>query len=324
MTTEDYTGWLEVNWEPGWYTSGTMVGYSNTSAGAFGFLGRTVPSSPESVTFDYRMRNTGSGYHSWVVLRDAYPDEDKQLILDVYAGTISLKLRQFSGFIMTTLATANISTTADAWYSMTVAMDGSDVTVSRGEKGGSQSQVLSASDPGFDYVNKFWFGVAGAFEFDNLVLPGAGTSSDVVYNYNAANELSWYWSPNGDHAAIFSYDAWGRVTRKEASPSSSVATYSYGYGGKLRSVTSDFMSESDVTYEYGGDGKRRARTAGGVTIRYKYDAGWNVLAQTNASNTLQMTNVYDAPGARVAPLMADLAGTTPSSGDARYLTCTKI
>ena len=71
------------------------------------------------------------------------------------------------------------------------------------------------------------------------------------------------------------YDAWGRLTSRSRGAYS--ATYDYRYGGKLYSVASSFPGEGAVTYDYGADQKRRSRTVGGVTTRYNWDIGWNML-----------------------------------------------
>ena len=48
----------------------------------------------------------------------------------------------------------------------------------------------------------------------------------------------------------FSYDAWGRTTRK--AQGSDTADYYYHYGSKLTKVSSSFPGEGTVTYKYGG------------------------------------------------------------------------
>ena len=42
-------------------------------------------------------------------------------------------------------------------------------------------------------------------------------------------------------------------------------------------MTSNFPGEGNETYEYRGDGKRHSRTEGGVTTKYGWDMGWNMI-----------------------------------------------
>ena len=95
-------------------------------------------------------------------------------------------------------------------------------------------------------------------------------------------------------------------------------SYQYRYGGKLSSVTSNFPGESNVSYEYRGDGKRHSRTAGGVTTRYGWDMGWNVIHEESAGGTLQKSYVMHSPEAEVARILGDIAGTNPATGTTRY------
>jgi hypothetical protein len=87
------------------------------------------------------------------------------------------------------------------------------------------------------------------------------------------------------------------------------AAYAWGEGDKLTAVTSSFPGEGSVTYAYGGDGKRRERDDGTFT-KYRWDAGWNVLEEEDGTGALTSTLVGK---------LADLAGTNPSTGTARYV-----
>ena len=81
-------------------------------------------------------------------------------------------------------------------------------------------------------------------------------------------------------------------------------------------MASTFPSEETVEYEYGGNQKRRERDDGTTVTWYNYDRGWNLLSEENGG-TLAMTYVHD-PRKPIGTALADLAGTTPATGTARY------
>ena len=146
----------------------------------------------------------------------------------------------------------------------------------------------------------------------------AMTTDTTTFAYNNANEQTSM--VNGGTTTNMAYDAWGNLTSKTQGSYS--ATYTYRYGGKLYSVTSDFPGEGNVTYETGGDQKRRSRVQGSNELWFNWDVGWNIISQEDnadgSTGALAMTHVFVAPGAGGSPMLADLAGTTPSSGTARY------
>jgi RHS repeat-associated protein len=116
------------------------------------------------------------------------------------------------------------------------------------------------------------------------------------------------------------YDDWGRLDGRD--DGTHTATYDYRYGSKLYSVASDFPGEGSVIYETGGDQKRRSRVAGLDETWYNYTVGFDVVSTESdaggSTGTLTMTNVVRRPRAPVSTTLADLVGTTPSSGTARY------
>ena len=127
---------------------------------------------------------------------------------------------------------------------------------------------------------------------DNLVTKTiSDTSTQIVFQYNTANELTRR-TENGVQTNM-AYNVWGDMTSRTQGGYS--ANYVYRYGGKLSSVTSNFPGESNVSYEYRGDGKRHSRTAGGVTTRYGWDMGWNVIHEESAGGTLQKSYVSKRP-----------------------------
>jgi hypothetical protein len=89
----------------------------------------------------------------------------------------------------------------------------------------------------------------------------------------------------------FSYDAWGRQTKKTFS-TTYTANYYYNYGSKLTKASSDFPGEGTVTYNYGGDQKRRQRTVGGASTWYNWDLGWSVLNEESGTGSGTLLKTY--------------------------------
>jgi RHS repeat-associated protein len=142
-----------------------------------------------------------------------------------------------------------------------------------------------------------------------------GTDTDTyVYAHTVANELTKE-TLNGSTDTDFAFDAWGRMTSKDDGTYS--ASYYYNYGSKLTKVASDYPNEGTVEYEYGADRKRRERDDGTTVTWYNYDIGWNLLNEENNAGTLTMTFVHD-PMKPIGTVLADLAGSTPATGTARY------
>jgi len=135
----------------------------------------------------------------------------------------------------------------------------------------------------------------------------------VTHVYNDANELTSM-SRDGSATVTFTYDDWGRTVSKYTA--GDAADYEYRYGDKLYSVTSAFPDEGTVTYNYGGDGKRRLRTYGSTVTFYLWDAGWNVVNEMVSNMgppALTNTYVHGPQG-----ILADVPGSSPSTGDYRY------
>lgn len=141
-----------------------------------------------------------------------------------------------------------------------------------------------------------------------------GTNTDTyVYAHTAANELTK--ESYGGTDTTFVYDAWGRITSKSNGTYS--ASYYHNYGSMLTKVSSDFPGEGTVEYEYGADYRRRERDDGMTVTWYNYDSRWNLLNEENSGGTLTMTYVQN-PMKPVGTVLADLSGTTPATGIARY------
>ena len=138
----------------------------------------------------------------------------------------------------------------------------------------------------------------------------------TTFAYTVANELTTQTS--GGATTTMTYDAWGQLTGK--AQGGYAAGYDWRYGHKLSKVTSNFPGEGTVRYEYRGDGRRhyRLESPSGAYTRYNYDLGWNVVSEGDASNVLQNTITYDNPAAEVAGCLAEIAGSSPETGTAKY------
>ena len=210
------------------------------------------------------------------------------------------------------------TSTEDTWYDVHVICDGSDVEVWRGPAGGSTMEKVLETDSCNVTTSARVAMVGGtdsSFSFDNVRIANGSLSTTTTYAYNNANELTSM--SRNSVTTSFTYDEWGRMISKYTTNDS--ADYEYRYGDKLYSVTSTFPDEGTVTYDYGGDGKRRERTvSGGSYTWYNWDAGWsngrsNIINEENSGGTL--TNTYVHAGGRI---LADVAGSNPSSGTYQY------
>ena len=147
---------------------------------------------------------------------------------------------------------------------------------------------------------------------------GVPATVTTTFTYNNANEQTNM--DDGATSVDMTYDEWGRLAERD--DGTHTATYAYRYGGKLYGFTSDFPGEGNVTYETGGDGKRRSGVAGTDETWYNYTAGFDVVSTEDdadgSTGALTMSNVVRSPRAQVSATLADLAGTVPSTGTARY------
>jgi len=172
------------------------------------------------------------------------------------------------------------------------------------------SEVLSTSSATVTTTDYLMFTPVedSTYRYDDIRLVSDDLSTTTTFAYDDANELT---SMTNNGTINFAYDDWGRTISKWQGDFD--ATYAYRYGDKLYSITSDFNGEGNVTYQYGADGKRRQRTANSVTTKYRWDAGWSMINEENVLDALTMT--YITAG---GDILAELTGTVPSSGTARY------
>jgi len=216
------------------------------------------------------------------------------------------------------LDTETIATTEDAWYDVRVVADGGNVTVWRGEKGGAMEKILETSSASITTTSYLRFGNAPYSDYrvdDIRLIGGSLSNTTTAFTFDSGNELST--RTVNSITTHFTYDAWGRMASKYVADGVS-ASYAYRYGDTLYSVTSYFPGESNVSYDYGGDQKRRERTAGGTTVKYNWDLGWNLLNQETSAGTLAESYVVQNPNAEVSTLLGMVSGSNPSTGTYAY------
>jgi len=295
----DYAGWSSSS---SWSVSN---GYMERSSGTTGFY-RSNTDADLELWFSYCNGDTSSNdYASSTYIRNASPD-----YVRVWIAPDRMRLLQKSGGDYTTLATnTSATTTEDVWYDVHVVCDDSDITVWRGQRGGAMSQVLSTSSATVTTTDYLMFVPVedSTYRYDDIRLVSDDLSTTTTFAYDDANELT---SMTNNGTVNFAYDDWGRTISKWQGDFD--ASYAYRYGDKLYSITSDFNGEGTVTYQYGADGKRRQRTANSVTTKYRWDAGWNMINEENVLDVLTMTYIADGG------VLAEITGTVPSSGTARY------
>ncbi len=154
--------------------------------------------------------------------------------------------------------------------------------------------------------------------FDDM-LWGALDPESHTMTHNDANELTSVTTAQG--TINYTYDDWGRQTRKTLG--SYQTDYTWRYGHKLSQVTSNFPGEvSQMNYLYDALGKRRnaITNLAGADV-YRYDLGWNAIAQYDDDIAPLDYDVgtrdesYTLLG--MTPL-AQIAGSNPAASDAGY------
>ena len=305
------TGW---SGDTGYFSvSGGVM--ANTSNASWRGIYLSESDADHDLRFDYvRYSATGTGQ---IILR--FTDPNNLLYLEVNPTVIFL--RQRDGGVLTTLDSYSTTVAEDTWYSVRAILDGANVNVWWGEVGGSFDEVLnttSATETATSTAGYFRASPNSEHGFDNIQLVTDGRSTTQTFTYNDANEQIT--STVNGVTTDMDYDDWGRLVERD--DGTHTATYGYRYGSKLYSSASDFPGEGGVTYETGGDGKRRSRVAGADETWYNYTAGFDVISTEDdadgSSGNLTMTNVIRSPRTQVSATLADLDGTTPASGTARY------
>ena len=102
----------------------------------------------------------------------------------------------------------------------------------------------------------------------------------MACTYGKANQLESVTA--GGMTSFFTYDPWGRLATRTATVGGQqyTATYTWRFGDKLQRIDSSFPGEPPVVlYNYDGLGKRRIKAVGDETPYWRWDAGYNVVAE---------------------------------------------
>lgn len=297
----------------GWTVSGTWSaanGYVTRTSAPFGAFYRSQSDRDIDLRFRFRLPNAGDELNMYL----RYVDANNGTFLDLADNDV--RIAKKAGGVWTDLDTnTGVDLTPGTWYTVRALCAGAHIRVWLGEDGGPLELILETPAAPTTNPTRIVFQSPDntTFHLDDIrVIGGSLANTATSFAVNSANELTS--TTRLGVTTNFGYDAWGRMTLKTRGGYS--ASYAWHYGGKLTQVTSTFPGEGTVTYAYGGDQKRRERDDGTIT-KYNWDAGWNLINEENSGGTLTMTYVR-APLGPVGPVLADLAGSTPSSGTAHY------
>ena len=90
--------------------------------------------------------------------------------------------------------------------------------------------------------------------------------------------------------------------------------YNYRYGDKLTQVAQNWTGGTTVNYEYRGDNKRLSRQEDtDPKTYYHWDAGWNVINETDITGALAATYIHGPAG-----ILADALGADAAAGTWRH------
>jgi len=294
-----YTGWTVGNGTWSATNNDLRDTVSNAANDYIWFYGQDDDNN--EMRFRYRRTASSGVVTAWV--RHAGAND---LVRVEFDATVA-NLKQTDGGVATTLDTdSSVTSAMNTWYNVRIVCDGATVKVYRWTDGNLETEVLSTSSATqltSDQVALFT-GFWTKADFDDVWLIGTSASNTTTFAVNNANELSTMTDPNG--TTSFGFDGWGRMTSK--SRGSYSASYGYKYGQMLCSVTSNWPGEGNVTYNYGGNFQRRERTVSGVTTNFNWNFRYGIISEETTSG-LTRSHVGQ---------LADISGTDPSSGQARY------
>ena len=222
-------------------------------------------------------------------------------------------LQQYDGGVFTLFGNNGAATsTCNQEYDVTVIADGKHIEVWRAEAGGDQELILETDGVTvLDSTTVLFASGTNTYAIADDIVYETANAETVIYAHNGANELMDM--VEGRELTAYTYDDWGRTVTKSRAvdPSTThVASYSYGYGDKLRNYTTNFPGESSLAYNYDGLGKRRNKLVGGTDATWWRWAGWSIVSDYDGG-TVQTD--WD-PGTRQLGYIPGLAQFTGDSG----------
>jgi len=299
----------------GWTTSGSWSaanGYMrNSVSGNWQAFWKTDTEADYEIRYSYYNENTSaSGSHGLFHAR--WLSAGPRLVINMLPDRIVL--REYNGSSWTYHATSMVTTQQASWYDVYAKLNGSNVEVWWGEKGGTLSKIIDTSSVNLTTTERFRFEVAPAaqFRYDDIVVFSDGVKSTTAFTHNNANEQTAM-TVDGT-TTNFAYDAWGRLTSRTRG--SLTAQYAWRYGSFLANVTSNFPGEAAaVNYVYDGLQNRRLKQVNGTNYTWtRYDANGSALADYNGG-----AGYWDIGGRqRSFHGGAEIAGSSPQTGTPSY------
>jgi len=250
---------------------------------------------------------TGTGLDAWV--RRSSNGANKVVVGFKTDGTAEIK--EANGGGTSVLQSCSTPYANGTWYDVCIKVDGTDIEVWKGPRGGALTQIMTYSSLAVTASDTLFFQVGfwGSFDLDDMAVVKADGDpvETVTFAVNNANELSTMTDPNG--TTTFGFDDWGRMTSKARGAFS--VEYGYKYEDLLVSIESDFPGGGAVEYEYNGAGMRRERTVASAITKFKW-AEYSLINEENAAGTLTASHIADGLGF--------VSGSDPATGSSRYYT----
>jgi len=299
----------------GWSASGSWSaanGYMrNSVSGSWQAFWKTDTEADYEIRYSYYNENTSaSGSHGFLHAR--WLSAGPRLVINMLPDRIVL--REYNGSSWTYHATAWVTTEEATWYDVYAKLNGSNVEVWWGEKGGALSKIIDTSSVSLTTTERFRFEVAPSaqFRFDDIAIFSDGVKSTTTFTHNNGNEQTAM-TVDGT-TTNFAYEAWGRMTSRTRG--SLAAQYAWRYGSLLAGVTSNFPGEAaTVNYVYDGLQNRRLKQVNGTNYTWtRYDAKGRALADYSGG-----AGYWDIGGRqRSFHGGAEIEGSSPQTGTPSY------
>jgi RHS repeat-associated protein len=301
-------------------------------------LDLTTDDDSTEIQFSYILNNAGSSpYYADVSVRVNATGSERLLMR---LSSAAASLHYWNGSTWTQLSSqGGGASSVGTWYDARIVTDGGTVKVYRslstvaGGTGGPETEIFSYSSANQFDSKKIWVHSAASQNpfYTNFRVLADDLKRDVIFTNKNNNEINTMTDYNG--YTTYAYDDWGRMSTETRGSQS--RTFAYVMGSKLAQVSGTLGGANTVVYGYGGDGKRNFRMLNGaVTASYRWDAGYNVINEKNASGALARTYVVAPKPVGVSagsPMdgimvsqgpvgmtLAEVGGSNPATGSYRY------
>ncbi|MBI2433853.1 MAG: tetratricopeptide repeat protein [Candidatus Hydrogenedentes bacterium] len=261
----NYTGWNVAGGGGSFSAANYYVANDlNTAGNSSFYLNRTAQDG--EIRFSYLSEDTSSdALNLRVILRN---NTNKRIDVRFYPSTA--KIWEWDGDSWNLLDQEDSADTAeDTWYEVVCKLDGANVSIFRGPKGGALTEILSTTVSESTTNSQLWFLVTpnAMFRFDDVKIIDGTLHSTWTMTCNDANELTQMTNGGQGTTIDYAYDDWGR--RVEKSIGSCSASYGYSLGSLISSIESSIPDELDSEIAYSG-AKKIISIGGQSSIRYRY------------------------------------------------------